>query len=92
MSTNETKSHVISIRVSDSEKRRLDILAWKRKRRPSSVAKSFILEWVEKSETSSDERLAAFQRFQKNLEKKEVIQRDSQEIIDDIRKFRGDAE
>lgn len=44
MSTSETKSHVVSIRISDEEKRQLDALAQKRKRRLSSLAKSLMFE------------------------------------------------
>lgn len=90
MSTKETKSHVISIRVSEAEKRELDMLAQKRKRRPSSLVKSFVLEGIKQKQSSRAEKLQSFYDFQEKFKGAAPIERDPQQVIDDIRKFRGD--
>lgn len=89
MSTKPSQSYVISIRVSEAEKRELDILAQKRKRRPSSLAKMFVLQGIEQKQSSKEDRINAFYDFQEKMKRFAPIDRDPQQVIDDIRNFRG---
>jgi len=81
---------VISIRISEEEKRQLENIAQKRKRRPSSIAKIFVLEWIEQKNILKKQKLKTLLDFRKRIQDTWVIERDPQEIIHDIRKFRGD--
>lgn len=91
MSTAETKSHVISIRVSDAEKRKIDMLARKRKRKPSNLVQSYIKKWIENDSLESVNWLENMMQIREEAQKRWIKQRDPQSIIDDIRKFRWDA-
>ncbi len=90
MSTTETRPHVISIRVSDTEKRELDALAEKKKRKPTAIVWKYFRSSLKKDMTNQGSFYKKMLELRKKSEAIGTTNRHPNDIDIQIREFRGD--